>query len=275
MMSAIRSAIGLSVGVLGLLALPVTAAEMVKTVQQGNVRAEMSYEKVPSEGLPAIQNLRLKISRSGQTLFNQAPPVDEYDRPLLDYGDPSDRQEAGFMVKDLDGDKEPEVIVDFFTGGAHCCTYSLIYRFNSQQNRYESINQSWGHVGYSLRDLNGDGRLEFESADNSFAYAFASFAGSGMPIQIWQYERGKMSEVTRQYPKLVYADATRWWNYYNESKTQDGEVKGLLAAYMGTKYLLGQQEDGWSRLRQAYRESDRQQFFQELEKFLKEAGYEG
>lgn len=273
-MSAIRSLIGLSVGVLGLIALPVQAAEIVKTAQSGNVQAELSYEKIETAGLPEIKNLRLKISRSGQTLFNQTPPVDEYDRPVLDYGEPAEDQAAGFIVRDLDGDKEPEVIVDFFTGGAHCCTYSLIYRLIPGQNRYESINQGWGHVGYSLKDLDRDGRPEFESADNQFAYAFASFAGSGMPLQIWQYNRGQMSQVTRRFPKLIYADATRWWNAYTESKAQAGEVKGVLAAYLATKYLLGQQEDGWQRLQQAYRERDRQEFFRNLQKFLEEAGYD-
>jgi hypothetical protein len=273
-MSRIRFAIWLSVGVLSLIGLPVRAAETVKTAEQGNVRAELSYEKVATEGLPQVKNMRLKISRAGTVVLNQAPIDNEYDRPLVDFTNSTNNGEESFAVRDLDGDKEPEVVVDFYTGGAHCCTYSLIYRWVPNQNRYEPINHPWGNVGYTLKDLDRDGRPEFESADNRFAYAFASYAGSGMPIQIWKYEKGQMTDVTRRYPKLVYADATRWWQVYNEAKSRDGEVKGILAAYLATKYLLGQQQDGWQRVQQIYGGSDRQDFFNNLRQFLKETGYE-
>ena len=33
-------------------------------------------------------------------------------------------------VRDLDGDGEPEVLVDLYTGGAHCCFYTVILRFD-------------------------------------------------------------------------------------------------------------------------------------------------
>jgi hypothetical protein len=31
-------------------------------------------------------------------------------------------------VRDLDGDGEPEVLVDFYWGGVHCCFYTDVYR---------------------------------------------------------------------------------------------------------------------------------------------------
>lgn len=272
-MKRVLAAMMLGVGWFGMAGLPALAEATVKTAQQGNVRAELTYEKAETEGFPQFKNVRLKISRAGQTLLNQTPPINEYDRPIVDILDSSEPP-TGFVVQDLDGDREPEVLVDFYTGGAHCCTYSVIYQFVPSQNRYEPMQQAWGNVGYRLVDLDRDGRTEFQSADDRFAYAFASYAASGFPMQIWRYQKGDLVNVTRQFPKLVYQDATQWWNYVGEAKSQDSEVKGLLAAYLADKYLLNQQQDGWKRVQQVYQERDRLEFFKELRRFLKETGYE-
>ncbi|MBE9011280.1 hypothetical protein IQ250_13790, partial [Pseudanabaenaceae cyanobacterium LEGE 13415] len=250
-------------------ALPVQAEQIKETEQQGNVKAELSYEKVLTDGIPQTKNLRLRILRDGKLVFDQAPTMNEYDRPLIEF-----QGDRGFLVRDLNGDKDPEVIADMFTGGAHCCRYSLIYEYDRDRQTYSETHMKWGNLGYQLRDLDRDGKLEFYSADDRFAYAFTSYAASAFPIQIWRFKNGEMSDITRQYPKEIYADAYRLWQLYQKIRTEkDAEVKGVLAAYLANKYLLGQQEDGWNRLREVYRESDREEFFGNLRKFLKETGY--
>lgn len=253
----------LSFGLLIGMAASVQAAPIVKTVQSGNVKAELSYEKEEY----TYKNIRLKITRSGRIVLNKLMSS-ESGRPLTDY-----EPRKNFQVLDLDGDKEPEVVLNLYTGGAHCCTYSVIYRYEAAQQQYSSINHAWAHTGFQFKDLNGDGLPEFKSADNEFAYAFSSFAGSGMPIQIWQYRQGTMTEVTRQFPKEISANATFYWKAYQDAKAQKSEVKGLLAAYLADKYLLGQAQQGWKQLQEVYKESDRQQYFTQLRKFLQEAGY--
>ena len=69
------------------------------------------------------------------------------------------------------------MLVDFYTGGAHCCFYSVIYRYVG--GRYVSSFHFWGDPSYRLVDLNRDGRPDFRSADDRFAYAFSCFACSG------------------------------------------------------------------------------------------------
>ncbi len=109
--------------------------------------------------------------------------------------------------------------------------------------------------------------------DSRFAYQFTSFAGSGLPIQIWQYRQGQMVDVTRNYPQQVYDDAYKWWKIYTETRNRPDAGRGVLAAYLADKYLLGEAEDGWNRVEQAYQESDRQSFFIQLRQFLQEMGY--
>lgn len=268
-MMSIRAIALVGLGVLGLSALPVQAVQITKIAQQGTVKAELSYEKVLNDGLPQTKNVRLRILRDGRSTFDQAPTIDEYDRPLIEFDD-----NLGFIVRDLDGDKEPEVIADMFTGGAHCCRYSLIYEYDRDRKQYVESRANWGNLGYQLRDLDRDGKLEFYSADDRFAYTFTSYAASAFPIQIWRLENGKLIDVTRQYPKEIYSDTYQLWQLYQKIRTdEDAEVKGVLAAYLADKYLLGQQEDGWNQLRKVYQESDREEFFGSLRKFLKETGY--
>lgn len=249
------------------------AAAEVKTAESGNVRAELSYQQQDYR----FSNIRLKITRAGKTVSDLPVPVEsEYDRPSNAMGGGGNN--TGFQVQDLDGDKEPEVILDFYTGGAHCCTYSLIYGADSAKSQYTTLKHPWGNVGYTLRDLDRDGLPEFNSGDDRFAAQFTAYAGSRFPLQIWQYRQGKMSDVTRQYPQQIYSQAYQLWQEFQQNRLNatDAEgltVKGILAAYIADKYLLGQGEDGWQKLWQAYRLRNREQFFSDLRKFLKETGY--
>jgi hypothetical protein len=239
--------------------------------RSGQVQAEISYEQTQY----LYKNVHLKILRSGKIVFDdKVPQESEYDRPIGSlFNEDNQENRNRLPVVDLDGDKEPEVIADFFTGGAHCCTYSLIYRYDKQANRYNKIRHDWGNGGYRLKDLDKDGLPEFESRDDRFAYAFTSYAASGYPLQIWQYRQGKMIDVTRRYPKLVQIHAQQLWQTYRELRHKGDDGKGFLAAYLADKYLLNQGQDGWKKLQQNYKERDRAQFFAEVRKFLRRTGY--
>lgn len=260
-------------GILSAAILPASAAICAtKTIQSGNVTAELSYQKEKAE-FPKFSNLRLKIIRAGQTLLDQPLPESEGSWPVVALKTDWARENTPFQVRDLDADQEPEVLLDLYTGGAHCCTYSLIYRYDPVK-KYSYIRHDWGNRGYVLKNLDQDPIPEFSSQDDRFAYAFGSYAGSGYPLQIWQYYQGKMRQVTRRYPKLIYSDAYSWWQLFTKNAQDTVEYgRGPLAAYLADKYLLGQGQDGWKRVQQVYRGSDRQQYFTELRSFLQKTGY--
>ena len=79
--------------------------------------------------------------------------------------------------------------------------------------------------------------------------------------------------MSRRFPQLIYENAYQLWQSYQEALSQDRETKGMLAGYLAAKYLLGQEEDGWRQVRQAYQAGDRQEYFTELQRFLQETGY--
>ncbi len=237
------------------------ATAATRSVEFGTVKAEYSDQP----GQACVEAPRLKITREGQVAFDAVLSGEGLCR----------QDEDVFAIQDLDGDGEPEVIVDFSSGGAHCCASSLIFQYDPQAEQYTSIQHLWGEGQGATRrqDLDGDGTPELIHYDSRFAYAFGSFADSGLPIRIWQYRDGEMINVTRNYPKQVYDDAFKWWQRYTEANRQGADVKGILAAYLANKHLLDEAEDGWQRLEQIYQAEDRQQFFARLREFLVETGY--
>ena len=241
--------------------LPQAAIAETVTAESGEVEAELSYQ--PGEGGICVSDIRLQISRDGDRVLDQ----EITDEAACRVG------EDMLKVQNLDSDDEPEVVLDAYTGGAHCCTYSMIYRYSAEPEGYTSIEHQWGNAGYRLQDLDSDGTVEFVSADDRFAAAFSSYAGSSFPPQIWHYQQGQLVDVTRRYRQTVYDRAFQIWQAYGEAQQRGYEVKGHLAAYLAAKYLLGQGADGWQRVQQAYQESDRNQFFADLRQFLQEGGY--
>jgi len=199
-----------------------------KTAHLGAVHATITWQPVRFN--IEAKRVHFVISRRGRTLVDKK----------LGLSVP-----WALKVRDLDGNGEPEVIADFYTGGAHCCLFSQIYRYTG--SRYVPLRHMWGDPSYALRDVDGDGLRELVTADDRFAYAFTSYAGSALPVQAWRYRAGQMADVTRSFPALVRKDAAMLWQ---ERTSEDGDVRGVLAAWMADQYLLGQQDAGWTTLQQ-------------------------
>jgi hypothetical protein len=256
-----------------LLLLAKAAVAEVKVVESGNVKAEFSFQ----EQNFCLTSPHLKLMSAGQVVLDQLLP-ESNNRPC---------RLTGLQIVNLDNAQQPEVIIDLYTGGAHCCTYSLIYYFEPQSKQYKYLEHSWGNVGYRLKALDRKGRLQFVSADDRFAYEFSSYAASAFPIQIWQYQLGKMVDVTRQYPQLIYSNAYYQWHLYSQQQKQCQPFwgacgEGILAAYLADKYLLGQEQDGWQRVRASYRGGGceasgvcrgAQNYFNQLRQFLQKTSY--
>jgi hypothetical protein len=218
-----------AVCVAALLALPLTAdaaSAHHDAAQAGSTSATLSWLKTGRYQYGAI---RLSIVRGGTAVVDHVRIRDRYVQPL------------DVKVADLDGDGEPEVIVDLYTGGAHCCEYSRVYRYDAGTGTYTYVRHLWGDPGYRLEDLDGDGRPEFVTADDSFAYRFTDYAASGLPIQILSYSGGAFADVTRAYPAQVSDDAAQWLRAYDSARRRHGpkDLKGVVAAYVADVYLLG------------------------------------
>jgi len=257
----------------------------VEVARSGVVRAELSYQHRSGQGPPEFRNLRLKIYRADQLRRDEA--LGRACAFCTDWPAVFFAGGKSVTARDLERDGEPEVVVDLYTGGAHCCTYSLLFDYVPGADRYVRIRHEWGDPGYRFTDSNHDRAIELSSADDRFAYRFTCYACSPLPVQIWSLRAGKLVDVTRTFPAAVRRDAGGLWRLYlRERSRPDGDVRGILAAYLAEKYLLGTEADGWRRLRQANARGDLHpagqcsrftpcdaQFLARLGRFLRQTGY--
>src|SRR5262249_31266167 len=86
---------------------------------------------------------------------------------------------------------DPEVVLTFSTGGAHCCFIDQVYDVDFATPRKTEID--FADVGAALRTING--RSVFVSEDDRFACEFTAFAYSGSPIQIgWSSRAASLTQ---------------------------------------------------------------------------------
>ncbi|MGH2981414.1 MAG: hypothetical protein ACRDKV_05165, partial [Solirubrobacterales bacterium] len=215
----------------GLLAVPAPAASAAtETAASGPLTAQMSYKRA---GL-GWKNLRIAIVRNGATLLSQKPGrVCEFCGPVWPGGGGTPDSPSVHALQ-LDATPEPEAVFDLYSGCAHCCWYSLIFRYDPATSTYLGLEHHWFNAGYRFFDPEKDGIPEFLSRDDSFAYKYASYAGSLYPPQIWRYVAGRMLDVTRQYPGIVRRSARGHRRLYRRGRG-DTDVRAALAAYAADK----------------------------------------
>ncbi len=239
------------------------------TIEVGSVRAHVSCEPERDSSVFCAPR-HLEILRDGQPAFEEGFTGES--SYLL--GDGGERK--SLEVVDLDGNGEPEVLLNLYSGGAHCCFSTRIYSFAKDPPHYAAQSHDWGNPGYRLEDLDHDGKFEFVSGDDRFSDAFTSHAASRLPPRIWRYAAGGLQDVTRAFPSLLEKDATDCWKAFGELSPKDptgDSVRGVAAAYVADEYLLGRGAEGWRRLIDGYQKPDRKKFFAKLTVFLDKSGY--
>ena len=258
-----------------------TAAPVEEVVTSGQVTATLSYDKRQNG---TYRDFRAKVVRAGQTLVDEALP--EGCRTCFAMPGNAGAGEKSIVARDLDEDAEPEVIVSLYTGGAHCCTVSTLYGFQAAGGAYKRVRRNWRDSGYRLRDIGRDGVIEFDSRDANFAYAFASYAESYLPLQIFHYAGGRLADDTRSFRRLLRRDARRALRLYRRYRDdEDVNSRGFLAGWVADEYNLGRRRAANRLLRRELRRGnleDRNPFsvgpagrryVKQLKRFLRKLGY--
>jgi hypothetical protein len=229
------------------LMVPATAPAKREEASAGGVTAVLTYTCPKSA---VCKDFKLKITRNGVQLVSDSLTPSSFKEAGIAPGRPVGKS---VLVTDLDRDGEREVVVDLYSGGAHCCFYSLIYGYRTPPAGYDRTYHPWGDAGYTLRDIGHNGIKELSSGDYRFAYAFSSFAESRFPVQIWHYAGpgAKLKDVTRRFRRQVRRQARRLFRAVRGFRRQHLDIRGLLAAYQADNYNLGRKRAarGWRQLR--------------------------
>ena len=138
-------------------------------------------------------------------------------------------------------DADAVVILAGYTGGMHCCvTFQLVTRYQGQP-RVLSLPMMDGDPDTGFpRDIDGDGMADIRRADDSFLYAFTSYAGSWAPPRLWNLRDGALVDVSGE-PRFA-----KFWQREAKStgkECREGQV-GACAAYAAAMARLGQAEQG-------------------------------
>ena len=126
--------------------------------------------------------------------------------------------------------------MDLFSGGAHCCWSTAVFR--ASKGSYRSRVASWGNGFYRLRDIDHDGRPEFLTSDDRFAYAFAPYAFSLRPIRIMVFTGRRFADRTRRFPGRIRGDMKGLDELIAGASAED-DLRGAIAARVADLYLLG------------------------------------
>ena len=140
----VRNAAALAVA-LGIVIAPTAAAAPrphVERARAGVVEVTFSYAYDAAKF--GFSRQRLVIRRAGVTRFAAAlrrPPSPGGRAQPANYFD----HRRSVSVRDLDRDGAPEVVLDLYWGGAHCCWYTQIYRYVSAAGTYRPLVHVWGN----------------------------------------------------------------------------------------------------------------------------------
>jgi hypothetical protein len=196
----------------------------------GPVDATMTVQRrARPSGFDDFRKLRLVVRIGGRSVV---------DRLLCTNLRCSPGSHQGLTLQNVYDGPLREAVLSVFTGGAHCCFETLIALVDGPY-RGRLIDRNWGDPGYEGQMH--EGRYQFITADDRFAYRFTSFAASGLPVQVWTIDpSGQLADITQTRLELVRGDAKRWWHAYVAQRGKaDGDIRGVLAAWCADEYRLG------------------------------------
>src|SRR3954466_9759858 len=141
------------------------------TATGGPVAATLTATGASSgTAITGATGIRVTITRNGAVAFSG--PL----RPCrfgCEPDDPTGPRFTRIAVADLDGDAEPEVLVDRADGFTPCCTLeTAILRRNPVTGAYGELGRPWGER-YRVAGLDGEHHAELITADLRFYERFA------------------------------------------------------------------------------------------------------
>ena len=210
------------------------ALATTQTASQGDVTATFTF----AGHYPNYSGLHLRIAQSGAVIYDQ--PVSSKACGTFCAPGATGAKVSSVQIIDLDHVGQPNVVLNLFSGGAHCCSVAQVFTFDPGTMTYAMTERNFGDPGDRIEDLNHDGRFEFLPADDRFAYAFTDFAASGLPLQILTFTGSRFQDITNRYPGLIRKDAGTWLKAFKQlDHGHDIDSVGVIAAWAADEYRLG------------------------------------
>ncbi len=210
-------------------------APTTQEIAQGAIKAVLSYTEEKGDDDEVMR-------APAVTIFADGKEVAKLEEGSVDFADPP----VSVQIAELDrSNPYPEVVVSFYTGGAHCCSDTSVVTASPDGSKWTTVELGEFDSGPLLAtDLNRDGRYEFMTRDNGFLYAFACYACSEAPLQLLAIEKGAVKDVTHD-PSFRPAHVAWLKSMIGNVPEEGSDVNGFLAGYVGEKILLGEGKQAW------------------------------
>lgn len=143
------------------------------------------------------------------------------------------------------------VIVQTYSGGAHCCMHIAVALREGKTFRLVDLGDWDGDTIAWPTDITGDGVADFQFVDNTFLYAFGSYAGSYPPPLIINIRDGKPIDVSHEpaFRPLFEEDLV---GARKACLAKDEPNAGACAAWAADAARLGQFDAVWPQAMKAY-----------------------
>jgi len=149
----------------------------------------------------------------------------------------------------------PQIVIRYFTGGAHCCTDMKIATFLDGRWRLVQVGQ-FDIDGPAIEDLNSDGVARLVGKGDAFDYAFAAYSLSCAPPKILRLEGARIVDVSKS-PKFQRPLRQMLLAAESESPPEQWKSNGFLGGWVALKILIGDGAEAWTRMLALYdRNSD-------------------
>lgn len=187
------------------------------------------------------------------------------------------------------GGKAKQLLVEQYTGGAHCCTVYRVYELGAELRAlFDGGDYGIDEIGEDMNvvDIDGDGRYELTQAVMAFDYFMTSHANSVFPTAVFAYDEraGKYLPANRKFSAYllrgVERDArkvealSRRLTRAERAGAFHGEhfraVMDVLLKYV----YAGEEQKGWDFFATHYRHADKSEVEAGVkEKLLESAVY--
>ena len=173
--------------------------------------------------------------------------------------------------RDITGEGNPDVIIRGYSGGAHCCFYTIVCDLGEELRIYATPDSPEGNCPGEFVDLDGDGTYEFVTCDDSFAYRYCCYAGSPAVKTVLRLVPGKgFVPVSPEFSQLYEEDIRRHTEMAEAAREKgkgngwDGTTKCEVLPLVLNLLYSGRIEEAWQALERYYRFPDLNTFRAEI-----------
>jgi hypothetical protein len=173
-----------------------------------------------------------------------------------------------YTGRDVTGEGHPDVVIEGFTGGAHCCFSTMTYDLGPALTKVLETPPS--NCAGRLEDLTGDGVYEFVTCDDVFAYTYCAYAFSPLVKVILQYEPGQgYVPASPRFAALYEEDIAAHSRLAQDAASYvdsgwDGTPKCAVLPLVLDYLYSGRGEQAWDALNRFYDYPDRLLFWTEV-----------